>query len=337
MEDLVLNIKKLLSNKIGKRPLFKKDKNEIINLFNTINEMRNEPFYLKNFFTDKEIIELEKIKEIPDLVSFSKEKEVEISEQIIELQDLSIEDKDHSIHNYALFKTKFHQIEMVRDRGYEIEGDEKKLLELMEEENNPDRDYEIARKFYKQIYNRGENTRAFLSKNYYMKNKKQNYNKHLVVYFAYDLEPNKTKDLNAKSVDAALHNIKAELENVISLYNGITDNDIDIIIFTPLNISAEKRNKSFSQLKNFDIILEDDFSVNPTTHRDYSPHYLLSKEEKNKTLEEAGLLLKQIPVIRKSHPVAKWFGFKRGDLIMIERISSIPVICQKSIQYRHCV
>ena len=243
--------------------------------------------------------------------------------------------------------TKLRQIEMVVARGYEIDEDESELLEINDPENNFDNMYNLFKSLYMDNNNKdflfipqnqkSTNTRIKLSNFYSREKKNKNDNEYLLVYYASDNSSNQSKDLSAVAVKEALNNIKKYIRNITETDSSITDDNIDIIIISPVKINGEKINNVLGQLKNIQVFYDGNLTNNPTEHKHYNVHIKLSDEEKYKVLKEAGVKLNQTTIIREGDAISRWFGYKPGDLIKVIRDSTIVNISSTSLQYRHCV
>lgn len=232
---------------------------------------------------------------------------------------------------YKLCKVKINQVRMLRDRGFPIREKEQTLLDYAEEDD----DYESAMEYFYETYSKTTNIRASLNRDYVKEDEKKMKNIHLFVYYAYDMEAAKTKDLGKKSVEGATRNIKSKIEKIKNNDPDLTDDDISIIIISPVEIKTEKKTKNLGEIKNLTVFNEKELAVNITEHKDYSPHIKLSAKQKNKVLEELGCSIRHTPTIRATNIVAKWHNYVPGDLIMIIRDIPIPVLGQQNVNYRH--
>lgn len=245
-----------------------------------------------------------------------------------------------------LLITKLRQIEMVVARGYDIDEDEAKILQL----KNPENNFEESYAYFKELYENEDtnkeflfippnqktsNVRVKLSNFYRREATNKNENNYLLVYYASDTNIQASKDLNPVAVKEASVNIKRYIRKIVE-ETEITDDKVDIIIISPANISNDKIDTIISQIKNVEIFYDHNLTNNPTEHKYYNQHIKLSDDEKYKILKEAGVKLNKTTVIRKEDAIAKWFGYKRGDLIKIIRESPIVTLGSISIQYRHC-
>ena len=145
-----------------------------------------------------------------------------------------------------------------------------------------------------------------------------------------------SKDLNTLYIKEALNNIKRYIKTFLENNPNLKEDDIDVIVISPLNISNESNNNILGQIKNISIFYDNKLLNNPTEHKYYNTHIKLDDEEKYNVLKQAGVKLTKTTVIRRDDPIARWFGYKPGDLIKIIREATIVNIGTTSIQYRHC-
>lgn len=64
----------------------------------------------------------------------------------------------------------------------------------------------------------------------------------------------------------------------------------------------------------------DELLINPTKHFLVPRHFKKSKEFKEKFLADNDIKVNQLPIIRNTDPICKYYDFKIGDLIAIARI-----------------
>jgi DNA-directed RNA polymerase subunit H (RpoH/RPB5) len=135
-----------------------------------------------------------------------------------------------------------------------------------------------------------------------------------------------TSTFNKKSLGAVIEILrKKELGD---------DVDIKIIVVLPKNKKVSKfTNDSISDINcsNIEFFLLKDFTINVTKHTLVPKHTLISDEELTFILDKYKCTKKQLPKIRPSDPVIKYYGWKTGEVCKIERDSYTT---GKSIYYR---
>lgn len=76
--------------------------------------------------------------------------------------------------------------------------------------------------------------------------------------------------------------------------------------------------------RNVEFFTYEDLYFNPTKHFLVPYHEVLSENEKNKFIYENGIRISTLPVIRRTDPIAKYYGAHVGDIIRIYRTSILP-------------
>lgn len=84
------------------------------------------------------------------------------------------------------------------------------------------------------------------------------------------------------------------------------------------NIITSLAKKAIEHLQEFTIetFERKELLFNPTRHRFYCPHKLLTKEELNNELK---VNLNCLPILLRSDIIARYFGFRKGEVVRIER------------------
>lgn len=113
---------------------------------------------------------------------------------------------------------------------------------------------------------------------------------------------------------------KIGINTVKSVFKDTEDNNINHIIIIYKNIVT-----SFAKqyMDNHDIYVElfsfNDFKKDIYSHVLVPVHKLLSKTEKEKTINSLKLHETNIPKIKKIDPISRYFGAKNGDMFEITR------------------
>ncbi|ELP94824.1 DNA-directed RNA polymerase I, II, and III subunit RPABC1, putative [Entamoeba invadens IP1] len=100
-----------------------------------------------------------------------------------------------------------------------------------------------------------------------------------------------------------------ECKRAIVVYRG----QLSSVIVQFVNSSEQK--------VKWELLLEDELIVNVTKHVLVPEHIKLTDEEKQAVLKKYQVKESQLPRLLKSDPIAKYYGFERGDVIKIIRKS----------------
>lgn len=110
----------------------------------------------------------------------------------------------------------------------------------------------------------------------------------------------------------------------------------------PLNIYAKKAlkeisNKNNPKHKKISLFFSSELHINITKHPWVPQHIGLTPEEENNLMTKYRLSKKQFPRIMSTDPVAKYYGFIRGQIIKIVRLhynAKSGVLLYKELSYR---
>ena len=165
----------------------------------------------------------------------------------------------------------------------------------------------------------------------------------------YSNHPKSNKDISP--LDIKKENIyikyiltpKIRVSNIINLLNSIKDNfkeNDTIILILNDKISSEnsieeyfstlyETNKLFIQY--FDI---DSITFNVSRHEYVPKHTIISETEKNNLVKTLLITdITKLPKIKKTDPISKYYGIKKGEIFKIERPSETSGIYN---YYRLC-
>lgn len=94
------------------------------------------------------------------------------------------------------------------------------------------------------------------------------------------------------------------------------------IIIYPDKITPSAR-KHVEKKRNMkvEVFCEEDLLVNITKHRLMPPHKVLEDSEKALFLKNSNITEEQLPIIKITDRVARYYGMQRGDLVRIKRKS----------------
>jgi len=205
----------------------------------------------------------------------------------------------------SLFRMKKVQIEMIRDRGYDI-GDESFVLEM---------NFESFLGIYgKRAQIEGVDLRQTLTQTYTHKDGHS-----IIVFYAMP-----SKDTDKLSIDK----IKLFLSRILD------ENHSKAILITPINLTTEEPLKEYKTFT-YQIFFDNELKYNVTKHKLVPPHELLTPEEEASFLKEAKALKKNMPIIRKSDPPIKYYGWEAGRIVRIKRnLLFLDILSRNPICYR---
>ena len=214
-----------------------------------------------------------------------------------------------------LFDVKKTQIQMVEDRGYIVPEEEKRLLDLSLQDFI----------FYISLMNTNKEftARGSLTKIY-----SNPENKFILVYYG-NLE--KGKQISIDEV----RRYESVIDHFKSMYG---DNFVESILIVdhPMSSSANSHINTSINLKIKNQIFQDsELSYNPTHHILVPLHIKLTEEEKQQKMKELMVDANKIPLMLSTDPIARYYGWTTGDMIMIIRIDTgVSILAPKSINYR---
>jgi len=215
---------------------------------------------------------------------------------------------------YRLFDIKKTQIEMVRDRGYDIPEDEEILL-------TSDVNY-----FVNHIKQLGLKTRgtsnSLLSRSYMSEADGETKARSILVYYA-----NKVSQ-QQKQISA---DIVREFINLVQKY---ATTEAVLIVDAPLSSTGNEELKSLTLTK-WQVFFESDLTYNLTAHVDTNRHTLIPPEDADRILHQLKADRSKLIVIKIDKPIVRYYGWSIGDLIRVERDDQcINILSSKSINYR---
>ena len=207
-----------------------------------------------------------------------------------------------------LLDVKRTQLEMVKDRGYDI-SDEEDIFEMENEDQ------------MKVFYSEQQVFDIFtLSKLYFNDTE----NEYTYIYYVHP-DVDFVKDVFRK--------IMIEVINIRNKFNIELKNII--IITTKIDNSNFVKMKTEFANFNFQTFNYDELFVNITKHS-LQPKEVrkLSEREQKTFLEDSRIKKSQLPVIKLNDPMSKYYGWKKGDVIKVEDENNIvPAIVNITIEY----
>lgn len=213
-----------------------------------------------------------------------------------------------------LFDIKKTQIQMTRDRGYEISPEEEQIL------------HTNLNGFIGYVQGLAAETarasvRSLLSRSYVSRDGATQKSTMLVYYGG------KTSQ-QQKQVSA---DVVREFIKFIQRY-GI--NEAILIVDAPLS-STGNDELSALKLSKWQVFFDSELTYNPTTHVDTPRHELLSPEAAQEKLAELKVDLSKLLIIRVNDPVVRYYGWQSGGLVRVYRNDeSVSILSSKSINYR---
>lgn len=213
-----------------------------------------------------------------------------------------------------LFDIKITQLQMVRDRGYEITPDESQILTMTPEMFT---DY-LARLA---TANPRAAQRSLLSRSYTTK-LPNGTNKNMLVYYGGKIN-SQQKQVSADVV-----------REFIGLVQRYAIHEAILIIDAPLSSTGDNELNALTLTK-WQVFFDSELTFNPVLHVDTPKHELLSPEETHSKLIELKATLSGIIICRVTDPVIKYYGWTAGNLVRIYRDDEyVSVLSPKSVNYR---
>jgi DNA-directed RNA polymerase subunit H (RpoH/RPB5) len=124
--------------------------------------------------------------------------------------------------------------------------------------------------------------------------------------------------------------------NVVTAFadNAKDCNEALLIVDYPL---SSKCNDVFKGLKTvrYQVFFDDELTFNPTLHIEVPKHELLTPEEANTILTGMKVTATQVPIIKVSDPIVRYYNWPVGGLVRIYRNDEdLNILAPKSIFYR---
>ncbi len=212
-----------------------------------------------------------------------------------------------------LFDIKKTQIEMVRDRGYNIPQEELQLL-------NTDLSGFLGYVDSKSTLKTLNAFRSALGNNYTGINL-DGTPKSMLVFYAN--KPSSNTKIPVQIIRDFLH----VMEKYI-----ITE--AILIVNAPLSDKGNDTLKAIKMTK-WQIFYDEDLTYNPTTHIFTPKHEALTQDEVKSKLAEWKVDISKLLIIESTDPIVKYYGWTPGQVIRIYRNDDyISVLTPKSINYR---
>jgi len=205
-----------------------------------------------------------------------------------------------------LFEIKKNQLKLVNRRGYNIDRERALLsLSLKDFLNSyipyAQKQKKTLREVLTQVYENDKGDR-------------------IVVYYA-DV-PKGASQLGVEPVSDAIYDLDKWKSK-----NGI------IITAKPLSSSARKQLERLVNY-NIQIFLESEMGYDPIEHYLTPEHIALTPEEQREFLDKNKLSIDQLPIILDIDMISRYYGFRPGQVIRINRVNMFDTLVQHSVGYR---
>lgn len=213
-----------------------------------------------------------------------------------------------------LLDIKITQLQMVRDRGYEISPEEKPILGM-----NIDDFIAYVNRIAASIQK--PPGRALLSRSYTAKNPDGSTRSMLVYY--------------GSKTNAQQKQISADVvREFIGLVQRYAITEAILIVDAPLSSTGDSELNALTLTK-WQVFFDSELTYNPTLHVDSPRHELLSPEYARAKLQELKADLSKLLIIRSTDPIVRYYGWSAGSLVRIHRDDqAISILSPKSINYR---
>lgn len=203
-----------------------------------------------------------------------------------------------------LFEIKKNQLKMVHRRGYDISREENVL--------KTDVDNFLAA-YIPFAEQQGKTFRNILTQIY-----KKADGQALLVYYA-DTPPDKT----SLGVDG--------IKDVVEMMRGIGN----AIIITAKSLSPDAvKNIRGLVAYNIQVFMEDELSFDPTEHVLVPEHIPLTREEQQAFLSRNDLSIDQLPSIKVTDPIIRYYGMRPGDIVQINRTNMYETMITYTTVFR---
>lgn len=218
-----------------------------------------------------------------------------------------------------LLDIKSTQIQLVRDRGFNVPEDEVPI---------EDGDMESFVSFIegqvekRELKNPGiAAVRGLLSRVYTNDAKDA-----ILVYYASKVKQ-QNKQISAETVRAFIQTI-GKYNKVKGKFSAI------LIVDAPLSSTGNAELSALTTV-NWQVYQDSELVYNPTRRVDVPPHELVPPPQVDAKLRELKVDISKLLIIRAEDPVVKYYGWKSGSLVKITRDDSlVSILTPISINYR---
>lgn len=222
---------------------------------------------------------------------------------------------------YQLLCVKITQLQMVHDRGYVVPDAELPILNMNVEDFirylDARRSANIA-------------PRYVLTNTYFSRELYEGRRKIMVVYYATASAGSQTVSLN--TVGGFIRKAR-QPEDSVTFGARIADEAI-MISDVPLSHDATKEVMKLTDIPH-QLFRDEQLTYNPTLHNTVPVHRLLTPEEAIGVQIRCRVAKNQLPIIRSSDPIVKYYGWQSGNIVEIHRVDlSISLLSEESTVYR---
>lgn len=262
-----------------------------------------------------------------------------------------------------LLGIKVTQIQLVRDRGFQITERDKDIIKFDNDDN--------FREFYKYLIslddkpssisywvNRGfltqqalkylgEGVGSYVAKLNVTSNPifvktiehklnwhlywNEDYSKALLIYY-----DNKVNSQVSISTVKSFKNVIDEAERLYAQIRGTSPYNkiVESILIADAKLSPQA-NKDMNDIPKSQMFLESELSYNPTLNIDNQIHSLVPKNEVKALLKELKADKHGLETFKSKDPTIKYYGWKEGDIIKITRTDhGISILSPNSVNYK---
>ena len=216
-----------------------------------------------------------------------------------------------------LFKIKKNQIELARDRGYDVSHEEEILF--------MDVNQFLTFMSEKMVSNDLSDLRATLTQEYRKIDSPQDL---LYVYYAVLSGSASLKKDIITSLGDKLQEYRPDgsrITSTIIISNAVLSYDARV----------KKEDIATATKVYIDTFSEAELNINPTKHTLTPKHELVPADEVENVLESIRANKKWLELIEITDPIVRWYGWKDGDVIKIYRDDSIiDILGPKYFSYR---
>ena len=98
-------------------------------------------------------------------------------------------------------------------------------------------------------------------------------------------------------------------------------NSLIIVIKGVMTPSAIRASEALGEVIQVEIFLEEELVFDVTQHDDVPQHRVIPEKDKDLLLKEYNIKTFQLPVLKATDPVARFYGLVTGQVVKIERKS----------------